>query len=464
MRPIVALIAVALACGGAPQNLSAPAPPEGTPSSTAPDAGSPSVAAKSDAGPPPVASQPAPDAGAPSLPEIPCAAPAQVLWSRSLPDSSQVDFRGTADADGNLYWVEYAQAPTDANPHPPASLVSVTLTGQDRYRVPLAVAGGEFLFIQGRIVTTQGATVSAQDASTGADLWTLDLTPYISTGDATGAVSGGMTDLGAGKVGLALANPPFGGFFVIDSASGTLTANKVGQPNPRLRILGSDKAGSALLTANGLSFSPFSVDTIEVYRMDSSANVTWAELIENFDGLALWNADDVPWLSVLGASGISSNGNHLTVPPRWFGGVAAADGVFIFDESFVPTQGVPGLPLAMHFVRGQTVAATAFIQEVQTFDGAQAHSFAAGDHADFVAQPFHAQAGLCHPDTAGTAYLGRVDASSFQVCPLPFTGDSRIAVAAPAGPMVVVGRYVTLDESCNVNQVAPFVIEMYARP
>jgi len=30
--------------------------------------------------------------------------------------------------------------------------------------------------------------------------------------------------------------------------------------------------------------------------------------------------------------------------------------------------------------------------------------------------------------------------------------------------MVVVGRYVTLDESCNVNQVAPFVIEMYARP
>jgi hypothetical protein len=91
-------------------------------------------------------------------------------WSLQLkPD---VDFRGVTDGSGNLLWVECSAVDLVH----PCRLVSVSSSGLERFRVPVAslnsALGSRHLWSQGRIVVASpNGGLSAYSDSTGALLW-----------------------------------------------------------------------------------------------------------------------------------------------------------------------------------------------------------------------------------------------------------------------------------------------------
>jgi hypothetical protein len=489
MRATVALMLLTAACGGAQQAATAdaqpvagpktppasPVPPGVPPPGTNPPAVPPNDPPNPDAGPvasaPPDAGPGAPaDAGPGVIADVPCATPPQVLWTRSFPDSSLIDFRGIADAQGNLYWIEYAQPPAGSDSDPTAALVSVDATGNDRYRAPFVGPPADFKLSGTTLVATTGATVTGYDLATGAQLWTIDLSRWVTSfGSTTPAVPAGLVDLGTGRVALALNNPPFGGVFVLDSSSGALISNQVASTTPRFRMLSGDGTGHALFSANQTDFdSPTDLVTADVYQMDDSGNFQWIELVEGFEGVLLWTPGTLPWLSIDNSPNFddsSTAGPHyLSAPREWIAAAAALGGTAVFDDffGFHPKNGQ--FPLQLDFVRDGVIVSSGVFPEISTFNGFNAFNFPGTDHASFITQQFNQQPALCHPDPAGVAYVGTVNETSAQFCKLPFTGDSPIVAATPSAGNLVLGRSVTTTEACDSSEVDAFVIEAYARP
>jgi hypothetical protein len=114
-----------------PTNESGVAPDAATPSN-GPDAGVPLDGGSApDAGTVKEACV-GPDAGTPAALEVlPCPGAPPVVWNRTFP-GVDVDFRGTADENSNLYWIEYDPPWSYQNPNPPAFLVSADSNGQNR--------------------------------------------------------------------------------------------------------------------------------------------------------------------------------------------------------------------------------------------------------------------------------------------------------------------------------------------
>jgi hypothetical protein len=490
MRAIVAFVFLAAACSGAQQAATADAqPPAGSktppaspvppgvppPGTNPPPAVPPNDPPNPDAGP--VASAPA-DAGPGTIADVPCATPPQVVWTRSFPDSSLIDFRGTADAQGNLYWIEYARPPFDSDQNPPATLVSVDSSGNERYRAPFAaldsqsqgVGGGNLLVSSDTLVTLNHATVTGYDTATGAQKWSVDLSDDLSFDGGNSTWPAGLVDLGTGRVAAALNDTTFGGVYVFDSATGSQIARHVADISPGFRMLASDGAGHAIFSANQTFFDadPNGLSTADVYSMDDSGSFQWIELVERFEGVLLWTPGTLPWLSIDNSPDFDDTSTagplYLSAPREWSTATAVLGGAVVFDDfsGFHPKNGQ--FPLQIDFVRDGAIVSSGVFSEISTFNGDFAFNLGGGDHAAFVVEQVNAQAGLCHPETAGPAYLGRVDETSAQLCKLPITGDSGIVAVAPSGQNVVLGRYVASTEACDSSEVDPFVIEAYARP
>jgi hypothetical protein len=501
MRAIIAIVLVAAACGGSNVSSIAQNPstlPTGTPDSGGgtpdggvlvdagpPDSGAPVDAGTPDSGPPvdtgtpdsgtPVDAGPPdsgtatgtpPDAGVATIAELPCATPPQPLWSRPFADSSLIDFRGTSDAQGNLYWVEYAQRPTEEAPAPAAMLVSADSSGNDRYRTPFSAPGGDFKISGSTLVATSHGVVTGFDTATGQASWSVDIANrFFAANDNAATTSGGLLDLGTGRVAVAMGDATFGGIFILDAATGNVVANQIASGTPRFRLLSSDGQGHALAAANAVQFDSFSGNS-EIYLVDDSGNFVWIDLVSNFRTVINWTPGALPWLDIGGASTSTPGPHFLSVPDGWAEAAATRGGVALADLSFSmagPTGGGV-FPLKLDFVIDGAVVSSGLFSEISTFNGASIFNFPGSDHATFVTQQFNAQPGLCHPGTAGVAYLGTVNDTSATLCKLTLPFDSGIVAVVPSAGNLVLGRYIVSTESCNINEVDPFVIEAYARP
>jgi hypothetical protein len=428
------------------------------------DAGSPTAGgdpAPGDAGSPPDAGTTtqacvsAPDAGAPpALEVVPCPGTPPILWSRTFTDV-EVDFRATADESGNLYWIEYDPAPTLQQPVAPAFLVSADSDGQNRYRIATGgTAVGAFALANGKVVLSESLSITAYDAATGSRAWSLDLTAPSPTGydeiyD--------LTDLGNGRLAFvrtAGGYPADISLYIVDGTSGNVVWSAPFGSEPG--IWGSDGAGSLFVTSNP-SRSPPSYDLIQdIAVLDSSGAQMWKQQSAAASFLA-W-PPGMPLLSIAGIESFCSTANYRGAPGGWFGVTTGDDLGFAF--SFGAGASTPD---AVQVFRGDAALGAGPLSGTNGEDGFAAFPFVAGDHLDLVGQTWHGSPGLCHPETAGAAWFGRVDARSLYQCPLAFQGESGIEAAALLPGRLIVGRRTFLTDGCT-HDVQPFTIEAYALP
>jgi len=470
MRLAISVLALALACGRS--SAVVVGTDAGPAANTGPsaDAGSIADAGPIDAGPIPDAGPtqdagPAPDAGNPldggtlgQLDVLSCPSAPEILWTRSVTDSD-VDFRGATDESGNLFWLEYQPPWTPQNTRPPAFLTSADANGKDRFRVPAPVAPeqltGSFMVGYGKVFMTSGTQLAAYDASTGAASWTLDLSSTF----AGGAMN--MVDAGNGTLVLAVDTNQMSGIYAVDASSGAVVWANVSTTDKEVSVQGSDGKGSVLVAANPSSIGPPKFDRFaDLFELDAAGSELWRDNLENPDRLLAWPTG-LPWYQASAQTSPSSNAHLLLTPGAWFS--AAVDGGFgfAFDNA---TLG-PTFAVGVSALRGGKLVATGLLPELNTFGGAWVFPFLAGDHAAFVAQQFHSQAGLCHPETAGAAFIGRVDTAGMYLCPIAANAfDSPIDGAALLPGELIIGRRTVINEGCGGSQFQPFTIEAYSMP
>lgn len=416
----------------------------------APDAGNvPDAGSTPDAG--------AADAGNPfdggtiaSITSAACPVNPPLLWTRSV-TAADVDFRGATDESGNLYWIEYQPPWTLQNQHPPAFLTSADSNGQERFRVPAPVAPdqltGSFLVGYGRIFMAAGSRFAAYEAATGALSWTLDLTSTFPGGNVNG-----VADAGNGNLVFGVGNDRQTAVYAVDALTGAVIWSTPSTVD-RSSVLGADGEGSVLVRVDSTGSSPVS----DYLQLDAAGQEQWRERRIASSWLLAWPSG-LPWVESVGPPG-SVNGHFLIAPVGWFSAAAGADFGFAFDSAALNP-----FPLGVSALRGGKVIAATLVPELDTFNGVSVHPFLAGDHAVFVAQEFHHQAGLCHPSTAGAAFIGRVDGSSIHLCPIALEHDSPIDGAALLPGRLIVGHRTVLNEGCGGNQFQPFTIEAYSLP
>jgi hypothetical protein len=402
------------------------------------------------------------DAGTPAavIEVVPCPGTPPLLWSRTF-SNVEVDFRGAADENGNLYWVEYDPPPTFLNPTAPAFLVSADSGGQNHYRVPApGAAVGGFLLMNGNVVMSQGLVVTAYASATGARSWSLDLS---ATQPAGSDFIGGMTDLGNGKV--AFSRYAYAAdatsLYVVDATSGSVVWSTAASASTDFEVLGSDGAGSMLVTSNPSSSYPPYQTTADVAVLDSSGQQIWKQRIidgpPELGSLLAWSSS-TPWLSIAGNQGICSTANYTAVPAGWFGETVRDDLGFLFSLGATATS-----PDNVQVLRSGAVLATGPLAGTNAYDGLAVFPFLAGDHVDMLGQLWHSIPAICHPSAAGAAWFGRVDAKSLYQCPLTFVGESGIEAAALLRGRLIVGRRTYLTDGCT-HEVQPVTIEAYALP
>ncbi len=407
-----------------------------------------------DAGPIPDAG--APDAGNPSdggtiasITTDACPANPRLLWTRSI-DTADVDFRGATDGSGNLYWIEYEPPWTPQNQHPPAFLTSADSNGKNRFRVPAQVASdqltGPFMVAYGKVFMTRGAKLAAYDAATGALSWTFDLSSTFSGGSVSG-----VADAGEGKLVFGVGNGQSSAVYEVDANTGATIWSNVSSVDKGFTVLGTDGKGSVLVRAN-------LTEITDLLQLDTAGHEQWRE--RGIDGgwLLAWPSG-LPWLQTYGAS-ISGNGHFVSAPAGWFWMALGDEFGFAFYEATLNP-----FPLGVSALRGGRVVATGLLPQLNTFNGASVFPFLAGDHAVFVSQVFHAQPGLCHPGTAGAAFIGHVDSNNMYLCPIALgASDSPIDGVALLPGRLIIGRRTVINEGCGGNQFQPFTIEAYSLP
>jgi hypothetical protein len=473
MRSILWLTMVALACGGskvAPVNFD-PVPDAGSGSVTPPasDAGAATDAGEViDGGPSPDAGA-IPDAGAPdagnpsdggtiaSITTDACPANPPLLWTRSI-TTADVDFRGATDESGNLYWIEYEPPWTPQNQHPPAFLTSADSNGQNRFRVSAQMAPaqltGSFMVAYGKVFMASGAELAAYDAATGALSWTVDLSSTFSGGSVNG-----VADAGKGKLVFSVGSDKLSAVYEVDANTGAVIWSKVSSVDKGFTVLGADGKGSVLVRANFTDTGSPGFDILWDYlQLDAAGHEQWRERGIHAGRLLAWPSG-LPWLETYSTS-ISSNGHFVSAPAWWFSVALGDDFGFAFDSATLNP-----FPLGISALRGSRVVATGLLPQLNTFNGVSVFPFLAGNHAVFLSQVFHQQAGLCHPSRAGAAFIGHVDTSHMYLCPIALgTSDSPIDGVALLPGRLIIGRRTVLNEGCGANQFQPFTIEAYSLP
>jgi hypothetical protein len=122
--------------------------------------------------------------------------------------------------------------------------------------------------------------------------------------------------------------------------------------------------------------------------------------------------------------------------------------------------------LGLNVVREGNAVARGFVPQISTFDGASVFSSLSRDRLVYLAQTFHAAAGLCHPSHAGAIVLGRADATARtkSECPMSFPGEVVVGSATFAGGRLILGRTQITTDACNSQEFDPTTIETYAMP
>ncbi len=499
MRAAICLLVLLVACSAG-----RPAGPPGAPAATndagsetaaptgpapdagaSPDSGSPGgtidVGPRADAGPHgdagpvadagphadagPAGAGPAADAGAPgTIAATACPASPALLWSRTFSD--EVDFRGAADGAGNLYWIEYDPPPTSSNPNTQAFLVSADRDGRNRYRLPVSLPasfeGGVFLLAGNTVVLSSGAVLAGYAAATGAFSWLIDLR---ATYPDRSAVLAGIADLGNGELAFAVGDfNVASGLYLADATTGSILSSRVATSDVGYRVLGSNGAGSAVVTANPSSSYSEQLGyhtAVDVLAIDSSGQTVWSHRIADGGNQLLGWFPGAPWLAIGAARSLSPAGDYLAAPGSWFNVVEGS--ALQFALSFGSTAATP---VAVNVIRNGAVIASGPIAGTNTYDGVASWPFlagASGDHLVLLSQNWHASPGLCHPSRAGTAALSRFDASASYQCPLTFAGESGIEGAALLPDRLVLGRRTYLTDACT-QELQPVTIEAYALP
>jgi hypothetical protein len=220
-----------------------------------------------------------------------------------------------------------------------------------------------------------------------------------------------------------------------------------------------------LVQANeSVTYSPVYQEFTDLIELDATGQEVWRDHVASLTRLLAWPAE-LPWFPFASESSaepsIASSGHLVTTPLAWYRAAVGGDLGFVFDYA---TLG-PHFPLGVSALRGGQVVAKGLLPELVTFNGVSVFPFLAGDHAVFLAQQFHSQAGLCHPSTAGVAYIGHVDASTMYLCPISLNAfDSPIDAVALLPEQLIIGRRTVLNEGCGANQFQPFTIEAYSLP
>lgn len=263
--------------------------------------------------------------GAPCSPDYPCqshgscengscaipdAGVLMPIWTYATSDGSTITFEGLVDADSNVYWLECLAAR--------CALVSFTLAGYLRYRLPLqvgdggALAGPGKLMLLGSTVIYVGArdAALAVDAESGSLRWTAPLRLPDGGALELGTPVGSL-NLDAGQVIVVPTYPAVGDggiatLLTLDPDSGTVlgTASK---PGPITSIIGDDSGG--LWTASPRSpIAP---------------------------GIATWRADFNGWLYATGDAGwwAMSLGDAGAESLDLVGTPIGADGIAVSDTT-----------------------------------------------------------------------------------------------------------------------------------
>lgn len=451
MKAWICLLAAAVACGkGAhEQGLPAIVDAGGSASTDPADAGTVATAPPTpDAGP--IATTPPPDAGVSAA----CPGTPQLLWSRTL--TTDADFRGVADADGNLYWLEFDPQPFDG-PTPAIFLVSGDGDGNVRYRVqttlPFEQQYGQFLLVSGKILSTPlgGGAVSAFDAATGAPAWTLNVSGTSS-----------IADLGNGNVAFAAGNTDGskapGSFYVVDVSSGRVVASSDFSPASGYGVLGSNGQGQFLSTIDATFNSDTFSIVADLFVFDSKLQPLSAASIDdgyaNGNLLLAWPSGGSPWLRAGDAPAASRSG-YLATPSSWFPAVAGAHEGFSVD--FFAT------PLTVHKLHDGNLGTDVSFPGFDPIAGVAVLPFLSGDHLLMLASKQHGRPALCSPvETTGTSLI-RVDASTAFECPMASLGQSEIMGAALLPGRLVIARRTIVNASCT-HDLQPVTIEAYALP
>jgi len=398
-----------------------------------------------------------------ALPTVPCPEAPHLLWSRTF--KGDVSFQGTVDEAGNIYWIEYDSPRTDLDPDPPATLVSVHPDGVERYRQPISIARG-LVWASGKVISSRKGTVAAYDDATGALAWTVD---FAAVQSASASV-GGVVRSASATVALAVNDDAKAAIYFLDAKTGATVASNVSSTDKGRAILGSDGAGSVLLSANRAWTDP---DEGDIFLIDSSGREIWREhLVDvppSIATLVAWPAGlpwlEGPWVPPGGHSVISSNGHHWTVTGLFRAAFNSDIGIGFDTMSVIPVQNGNRFPLGIDVIRDHRIVARTLIDGLDTFNGIFVSPFAIGDHVDFVAQDFHHLAGLCHVIAPGRAVFGRADSGATFQCPLAgVSADDFIDATAISAGHLVIGKTTMTTTACTSSEFDPVSIEVYSLP
>jgi hypothetical protein len=380
-----------------------------------------------------------------------------VLWTRTVTDL-QADFRGVADAQGSLYWVEFTP-PQPGLPPGPAWLVSSGANGTERYRARLASysSNGAFILAGGRVVLSDSAVLSAYDASTGAPAWVLDL----STTYQGETYLSGLADLGDGTIAFVMWDGHGGsGAHVASLSTGGLVWS-----GSAVRVDVSNAAGSAFLIhdvsqpppAEGLAASA------GVLAINRSGDTLWSSRVADAYPRALLWFGQKPWIALAGASGISPGDDYVAVPANWAWAVLGVDVGFAFSYA-----GEGMSPDRIGVIVNGAVAAQGPIDGTHGWDDLMTFPFLAGergDHLVLVSQVWHSVPALCRGQAPGAAAISRFDGATSWQCPLLLQGAWEISGAVLQPGQLVIARREHLDSACGWDRkVEPVTIEAYALP
>ena len=391
------------------------------------------------------------------LETVPCPEAPHLLWTRTFAD--EVDFHGTVDDGGNIYWIEYDPPHSKQNPDPPAMLVSVNPEGHERYRRAISVANG-LIAVAGKLFASRNDTVAAYDDATGALAWTLDFAAIRSIP----AAVGGAVRVTSDTVAVAVNDGSTEGIYFVDAKSGAITASNVSTTDKGRTIVASDGAGSLLLSANRAGTYP---DEGDVFLIDASGTERWRERVRDappwIATVIAWPSG-LPWLEMSGGNGISSNGHHWTSPDLFRAAFTDSIGIGFDTKTITRVANGSRFPVGIDVIRDHQIVARTLLDGLDTFNGIFVAPIANGDHVDFVAQDYHHIAGLCHMTVPGTSIFGRADSSSTFQCPLAISADDFLDVAALSAEHLIIGRTTLTTTACSSTEFDPVTIEAYSLP
>ena len=355
------------------------------------------------------------------------------VWSYTPPEGTDAIFTGTADPDGNLYWIEF-QKPLETQ-----QLVSASRDGQLRYRSDFERSSKDrhlmtlgAVWADGRVlVATEENHVRAFDAESGELVWDTAV-------DGGTSYYGQLTDTGAGVIVASYG----AGLTGIDLATGGKLWTHAGETSV------STVSGDVFLGERDADRQIF------LTKLGSDGNELWSEQVRG-----------VPVAIINGELPAISGASEITIRKEWWE-IPSRDNVLAGNEFgsllLAPSYGAVEL---------QTFSTEdgGLIGRQRVSDGeprrVNATSLLTDDHVLLVSQETTPCPCLCHPRTFQRSSVSAWSADDQQLfsCELPDVGEAGIEGASLYQGSLVIARRQYLSTSCT-SQVQRLIIEGYDVP